>query len=141
MAMMSPEERRRFLLDRPRTAKVATVRPDGRPHIAPVWFDLDGEDIVFLTAENTVKAANLRENPHVAVCVEDDTLPYAFVTIEGAATLESSPDTVPGWAKRIGTRYIGPEQAELFSQQVANAGELVVRVTPTRVVAISNVMG
>ena len=41
---------RDFLLSRPaHTAKVATVRADGRPHVAPVWFDLDGDDVMFTT--------------------------------------------------------------------------------------------
>jgi hypothetical protein len=43
MQQMTPEEYRAFLLERPRTAKLATVRADGRPHVAPIWFDLDGD--------------------------------------------------------------------------------------------------
>jgi nitroimidazol reductase NimA-like FMN-containing flavoprotein (pyridoxamine 5'-phosphate oxidase superfamily) len=42
MKEMGDEERRGFLLDRARTAKLATVRADGRPHVAPIWYDLDG---------------------------------------------------------------------------------------------------
>ena len=46
---MTDEEWRAFVLEGTRTAKVATVRPDGRPHVAPVWFVLDGDDVVFTT--------------------------------------------------------------------------------------------
>jgi nitroimidazol reductase NimA-like FMN-containing flavoprotein (pyridoxamine 5'-phosphate oxidase superfamily) len=56
MRAMSAEEARAFLLERPRTAKLATVRADGRPHVAPVWFELDGDDLVFTTWHTTVKA-------------------------------------------------------------------------------------
>ena len=63
MSAMTPDECRAFLLDRVHTAKLATVRPDGRPHVVPVWFDLDGSTLVFTMAENTVKAANIRRDP------------------------------------------------------------------------------
>ncbi len=46
---MIPDEYESFLLDRPRTAKLATVRDDMRPPIVPVWFDLDGDDFIFTT--------------------------------------------------------------------------------------------
>jgi len=49
MQLMTADEARTFLLGRPRTAKLATVRADGRPHVAPVWFALDSEQLVFTT--------------------------------------------------------------------------------------------
>lgn len=50
MKRMSPDEQRAFLVNRLRTAKLATVRANGRPHVAPVWFDLDGDDLIFTTS-------------------------------------------------------------------------------------------
>ena len=61
MRQLSPDEARAFLLERPRTAKLATVRADGRPHVAPVWFDMDGDAIIFTTWHTTVKAATLSD--------------------------------------------------------------------------------
>jgi len=49
MQTMTPDECRAFLLARARTGKLATVRADGRPHIAPIWFTLDGDDLIFTT--------------------------------------------------------------------------------------------
>ncbi len=65
MQNMTPAEIRSFLLDRIRTGKLATVRKDGRPHVVPVWFELDGDTIVFTTWHQTVKAANIRRDPRV----------------------------------------------------------------------------
>jgi PPOX class probable F420-dependent enzyme len=79
MHTMSPAEARAFLLARPRTAKLATVRADGRPHVAPVWFDLDGDDLRFTTWHASVKAVNLRRDPRVSLCVDDEAPPFAFV--------------------------------------------------------------
>jgi nitroimidazol reductase NimA-like FMN-containing flavoprotein (pyridoxamine 5'-phosphate oxidase superfamily) len=51
---MTEREYNSFLRDRARTATLATVRANGRPHAAPVWFDLDGDTFVFTTGQNTV---------------------------------------------------------------------------------------
>ncbi len=56
MNEMTAGERHAFLLDGAKTASLATVRPDGSPHVAPIWFDLDHDDtVVFTTAETSVK--------------------------------------------------------------------------------------
>ena len=54
---MSDEERRAFLSAGTRTGILSTVRRDGRPHAAPIWFVLDGDDIVFTTAPTPSRAA------------------------------------------------------------------------------------
>jgi nitroimidazol reductase NimA-like FMN-containing flavoprotein (pyridoxamine 5'-phosphate oxidase superfamily) len=56
---MTGEEYRDFLLGSVRTATLATVRADGRPHAAPIWYHLDGETFVFTTGANTVKGRNM----------------------------------------------------------------------------------
>ena len=68
---MTHDEIRAFLLDGTRTAKVATVRADGRPHVAPVWFVLDGDDIIFNTGANSVKGKTLRRDQRVSIAVDD----------------------------------------------------------------------
>ncbi|HLI08028.1 MAG TPA: pyridoxamine 5'-phosphate oxidase family protein [Ktedonobacteraceae bacterium] len=72
MHTFTPEVRT-FLLTGTRTAKVATVRADGRPHVAPVWFLLDDDSIVFTTWHTTVKAKNIRRDPRVCLCIDDET--------------------------------------------------------------------
>ena len=135
MQEMPPAEYRAFLLERPRTAKLATVRADGRPHVAPIWFDLDGDALVFTTWHTTVKATNLRRDPRVSLCIDDDTPPYALVLFEGTATLSEDPAELLRWATSIAGRYMGSDQAEAFGRRNGVPGELLVRVTPTHVVA------
>jgi nitroimidazol reductase NimA-like FMN-containing flavoprotein (pyridoxamine 5'-phosphate oxidase superfamily) len=62
---MSAEKRRQFLLEGTRTGKVATTRADGRPHVTPVWFTLDGDEIVFTTHETSLKAQAIRRDERV----------------------------------------------------------------------------
>ena len=139
MPVMTPDEWRAFLRSPARTARVATVRQDGSPHIAPVWFDLDGDDLVFTTGRDSVKGRILRRDPRVSICVDDDQPPFAFVIVEGTATLSEDPEQLLMWATRLGGRYMGADVAEEYGTRNGGPGELLVRVRPTRVVAATGV--
>ena len=139
MHPLTPDETRVFLLAGTRTAALATVRGDGRPHVAPVWFTLDGDDLLFNTGENTIKGANLRRDGRVALMVDDEEPPFAFVSIEGDVSLSDDIDTMRYWATRIAARYMGEDQAEAHGKRNAVPGELLVRVHPRKIVAMSRV--
>jgi PPOX class probable F420-dependent enzyme len=139
MQNMTPDEYRSFLLDQPRTAKLATVRADGRPHVAPIWFDMDGDTLVFNTGGKSVKAANLRRDPRVCLCVDDDAPPFSFVQIEGTAEIAEEAGDLRYWATRIAGHYMGPDLAEAYGRRNGVPGEWLVRVTPTRIVAHKNI--
>ena len=120
------------------TAKLATVRSDGRPHVAPVWYDVDDDGtIMFNTGEATVKGRNLRRDPRASVCIDDERPPFSFVLIEGVVELSDDLDDVREWATRIGGRYMGPDRAEEYGARNGVAGELVARLRPERVVSAS----
>lgn len=119
-----------------RTGKVATVREDGRAHVVPVWFVFDDDgSIVFTTFHTTVKARAVARDPRVTLCVDDQTPPYSFVMVEGRVTISDDRDELRRCASRIGARYMGEDEAEAFGERNAVEGELVVRMTPTHVVA------
>ncbi len=136
MQQMSPEQYRAFMLDTARTGKLATVREDGRPHIAPFWFDLDGDVLVFTTAETSVKGKNILRDPRLSICVDDEKPPFAFVVIQGVAEIVSTtPAEFLAWGTRIAGRYMGADQADAYGRRNAVPGELLVRVTPTKILA------
>jgi PPOX class probable F420-dependent enzyme len=135
MPEMSAEQRRAFLQWGTRTGMLATTRPDGRPHVAPVWFVLDGDDLVFTTGADTVKGRSLRRDGRVCLAVDDPTPPFAFVMVEGVASISEDPGPLLDYAIRIGRRYMGEERAEEYGRRNGVAGELLVRVSPTRIVA------
>jgi len=126
-------ECRKFLLEEARTGKVATVRADGRPHIAPIWFDLEGNTIVFNTGTDSVKARNIRHNNHVSFCVDDEKPPFSFATIDGTAELIDDQEHLLAWATRLAGRYMGQARAAEYGKRNAVAGELIVRITPTKI--------
>src|SRR5438477_15018 len=72
MHIMSEEEWKAFLSAEPaRTGKLATTRKDGRPHVAPIWYDLDGDGtLVFTTGAETLKGRSIRRDPRVALCAD-----------------------------------------------------------------------
>lgn len=134
MKSMTPAEWRDFLVFGTRTAKVATVRSNGFPHVAPVWFVLDDDELVFTTFKMSVKGRNLLREPHVMVSVDDERPPFAFVLIDGIAAVEElSPQELLPWTTRIASRYIATGQADAYGKRNAVEGELLVRVALTKV--------
>jgi PPOX class probable F420-dependent enzyme len=123
-----------FLSEGTRTAKLGYVAKDGRPLVAPVWFVVDGQQLVFNTGKNTAKGHALARDPRVVVCVDDERPPFSFVQIQGTVTLGEDPAEVLATATQIGGRYMGADRAEEFGRRNGVPGELVVRLTPTKVI-------
>ena len=135
---MNESQWRAFLSEGTRTGKLASVRADGRPHVAPVWFLVDGDDLVFNTGKDTVKGKSLARDGRVALCVDDDRPPFAFALVEGVATLSEDLPEVKKWATLIASRYVGEEQASAYGERNGVPGELLVRVRIGKVVALAD---
>ncbi|AQW55399.1 PPOX class F420-dependent oxidoreductase [Streptomyces violaceusniger] len=136
---MTKDQWQKFLMEGTRTAKLSTVRADGSAHIAPVWFLLDGDDLLFNTGQETVKGRNLARDGRVAICVDDDRPPFAFVTLRGQAELIDDLRQVRDWATRIAARYMGEDRAKEFGDRNGVPGELLVRVRIDKVLALAGV--
>lgn len=140
---MSDVEVRGFLSSGTRTGKLATVRPDGSPHVVPVWFVIDDAElpwsIVFNTGRDTVKGRALRADPRVSICVDDEAPPFAYVRIDGAVEISEEVAEMLPWSTRIAARYMGAEQADAYGRRNAVDGELLVRVKPTKVVGSTGI--
>lgn len=132
---------RDFLLEGTRTAKLSYVAADGRPLVAPVWFVLEGDRLVFNTGKDTAKGRSLARDPRVAVCVDLQEPPFAYVQVQGIAELSQDPDDLLATAIAIGERYMGPERAQEFGRRNGVPGELAVRVRPVKVLADFDVTG
>ncbi|MGW5373327.1 PPOX class F420-dependent oxidoreductase [Streptomyces sp. NPDC004009] len=135
---MTDEEWRAFVSNGTRTGKLSTVSADGSPHVAPIWFLLDGDELVFNTGKETVKGRNLARDERIALCVDDDRPPFHFVVLTGRARLSEELDDVRQWATRIAARYMGEERAEEYGARNGVPGELLVRVTVDKVVAVKD---
>lgn len=138
---MSPQERREFLLAPGRTGHVATVREDGRPHVAPVWFTLDGDDVLFNTSASTVKARNLRRTGRAALSADLPVHPYGFVHLEGPVKMFDDPDEFREWSRVISAKYVPHDQVDAYTDRNAVPGELLVRLQPETIVAVNELAG
>jgi len=88
-----------------------------------------------------VKAANIRRDGRLALCVDDDTPPFSYVIVEGTATISEDPAELRTWTTRIAARYMGAERGEEYGARNGVPGELLVRLMPTRLLGQASVAG
>ena len=132
MGTMTPEECRQFLWKGNHTVVVATLRADGRPHLTPVWYTLDGSRVVFSTPGNSAKVRHIRRDPRISLFVDEEAPPFAYVAIEGIAEVVDAPEEVQHWVERIGARYLGEERARAYRERYLSAGDVLVWVSPNK---------
>lgn len=136
MTTLSQAEIDAFLAE-PHLARIATVRPDGRAHIAPMWFWWDGTSMYMETPPTSVKANNLRTNPNCAIAVDitQGGLRFKSVILEGRAELIDDPEYARAMARRIYTKYLGEEGVRSPTPaQMINNPHVIIKLTPTRVI-------
>lgn len=138
---MSRDEIYAFLRDVPRTGHLATVRENGRPHVATLWIAVDGEDIVFTTAETSVKGNNLRRTGYAALSVDDPHPPFSYVALEGPVAIVDDPEQLRRWATVLGGRFMGEDRAEEFGKRNGAKGELLCRMTPAHLSGMADMTG
>jgi PPOX class probable F420-dependent enzyme len=141
MATLSDPEVRDFLQRGTRTGKLSYLAASGRPLVAPIWFVVEGGSIVFNTGKDTAKGRSLARDPWVSLCVDLEEPPYAFVQIQGQADLSEDPAELLRTATALGARYMGHERAAEYGKRNAVPGELIVRLRPTKVIAVFDVSG
>jgi PPOX class probable F420-dependent enzyme len=130
-----------FLSAGTRTGMLGFVASDGRPLVTPVWFVVDDGELVFATHRDTPKYRALQRDPRVTICVDDPHPPYSFVQVQGVAAVTDDPADVLDNTTRTGARYMGADRADEFGRRNAVPGELVVRVSPTKVIAGFDISG
>ena len=124
MARLTPAQE--AFLKEGHLATVATVRPDGSPHLTPVWVDSDGERVVFNTAEGRAKPRYIRRNAVVGVQVVDTNDPYRWISVTGPAEIVE--DGAREHINELSHRYTGHDFS--FSD---GEKRLIVRIEPERV--------
>ena len=141
MASLSDPRIRDFLAHGTRTGKLSYLAPSGRPLVAPVWFIVEGDSLVFNTGKETAKGRALARDPRATLCVDLEQPPYAFVQVQGEAELSEDPAELLRTATVIAARYVGAERAEEFGRRNGVPGELVVRLRPVKVLAAFDMTG
>ncbi|GAA4967897.1 PPOX class F420-dependent oxidoreductase [Pseudonocardia tropica] len=134
MTALSPEVVA-FLNHGTRTGMLGWTAQDGRPLVAPVWFLVEDDAIVFNTGAATAKGRAIIRDPRVVLTADLPEPPYGFVQVQGVAETGEDPDELLRTATALGGRYMGADRAEEFGRRNAVPGELIVRIRPTKVIA------
>jgi PPOX class probable F420-dependent enzyme len=111
--------RARQFLEEHRFGVLATINADGTPQQSPVWYELQGDEIMMNTRRGRLKDRNLRRDPRCSVCVEDG---YDWLTVAGTARLIDDREIAQADIHHLSLLNHGPEiagrqMAEQFSQQ------------------------
>ena len=130
---MSRSEREAFLAET-RVAIVSIAEPDRGPLAVPVWYRYaPGGEVRFATGETSRKARLVRRAGRASLCVQTETAPYLYVSVEGPTTVE--PVDFERDTREMALRYLGPQMGEAYLASVypnGTSGELIVRLRPER---------
>ena len=123
----------REFLQKPLTARMSTIDADGYPHTVPVWFMLDGDDVMIISVRKAAKIGHIKTNPKGALQVGGDTGDGGYL-LKGEFSIEEDPDDAR--MNKIIYRYESGEQAAKDSQEWAELDIIVVRMKPTAVLKV-----
>lgn len=130
--MFTDEQRQ--LLSKPLIARLATQSTDGYPHVVPLWFILDGDDILIISERNTRKVKNIQAHPKAGLTVGGDALASPGYMIQGDCIIEEDPDYAV--MKRVTRFYEAPEDAERDIETWSKTDMVYIRMKPSKIVRV-----
>lgn len=120
------------VLHLPTISIISTLRPDGTPHMTPVWHLVDGDQVVVAVEETSVKARNVRHDPRAALCVAVDETPQRWLQVNGMAALTRN--GVPDIVRSLSRHYLGAAEGETYAEGVlSKLAFVLIRITPTSI--------
>jgi PPOX class probable F420-dependent enzyme len=123
-----PAKAAKLLLGR-NWGNLVDLRPDGSPHVTPVWVDYDGEHVLVNSAYGRLKVRNIQRDPRVAIDVlPADDQQSGYVSVSGTAELvdEGADEHIDKLAKK----YLGVDEYPFRSP---GERRVIIRITPERV--------
>ena len=119
----------RDLFDRPVLASVATVMPDGRPQVTPVWCELEGNLVVFNTVRGRQKHRNVRRDPRVTLALFDPDNPYRYIEVRGRV-VEITEQGADAHIDKLAKKYLGMDK---HPRKPPGEVRIILKVLPERV--------
>ena len=127
MAIKLPDSAKKVLQDKA-YGHVVTFGAGGRPQVTMVWLDVEGDEVLFNTAEGRMKPRNLRSDPRVIISVQDRNEPQAYMVIHGTATVtEAGADA---HIDKLAKRFLGVDK---YPFRQPGEKRLIVRVQVDRI--------
>ena len=128
------DQKVRAFLQKPLIARMSTIDGDGYPHTVPVWFMLDGDDIVVISDRATRKVRHIQANPRGAVTIGGDPGDGLGYLLKGEFSIEEDPNDV--WVRRITYHYEEREEAEKDIAAWANLDIILLRLRVRAVIKV-----
>jgi len=107
-------------------AQLATLMPDGSPHVSPVWFEYDGKNIVINSAKGRVKDKNMRRDPRVGLDIVDPENPYRHLSIRGRVVEITEKDS-DAHIDKLAKNYLGVDS---YPNRRAGEVRVIYRIEP-----------
>jgi nitroimidazol reductase NimA-like FMN-containing flavoprotein (pyridoxamine 5'-phosphate oxidase superfamily) len=125
----------RQFLNKPRVARLATQGVDGYPHVVPIWFRRDGDDILFGSDRDNRKVRNIQTNPKGAVVIGGE-LPVEEegYMIQGDLSIEEDPKHAS--ILKMLLRYETKKEAKRLAKEWADSDMIVIRLKPRKVIRV-----
>ena len=119
-------------LREPHIADLATIRPDGSPHVAPVWYHYDGDKVMVVAERTAVKVRNIGNDPRVSLSIATDTEPYKYVLVTGDATISDA--GIADLVRAMAVHYKGDTEGRRYADKVLEDLDFcVITVTPSKI--------
>ena len=132
MGRLSQRENETILRE-PHISIISTLRPDGTPHMTPVWHLVDDDQVVVAVETTSVKARNVRRNPHVALCIALNESPQRWLLVNGTAALTQ--EDIPEIVRALSRHYLGATEGATYAADVLRKLQFVLlRITPTSMI-------
>jgi len=90
-------------------ANLATLMPDGRPQVTPVWCDFDGTYVIVNSAKGRQKDRNMRRDPRVSLAIMDPDNPYRHVEVRGDV-VEITEEGASAHIDKMAKKYLGRDK-------------------------------
>jgi PPOX class probable F420-dependent enzyme len=128
VAVALPDDVKQYLDD---GATLATVMPDGRPHLTIVWIKRDGDDLLVSTTVTRQQGKNMTRDPRVTVIVGAPDNPYLYAEIRGSVSV--TPDPAGELADQLSRKYTGQDYLTFNPASVNDSARLIARITPEKI--------
>lgn len=117
MPKLTDDEARTFLHEPGHLARIGTVDADGMPRVLPLWFIVEGDDLLFTPRSPAIIWKNLQRDPRVGISIDEDAAPWRKVAVQGHVRVVHEPGDDDAWRdiyRRIAKRYVPEQSADAY---------------------------
>lgn len=128
--MVKTDDKLSTFLQRPLTAKLATISKDGSPHVTLVWFKYDGKDLLVSTTKDRVKAKNVSRDNRACIAIDDPQDPWKWAIFNGHVKVEE--EGAHALIEELAQKYMGEARGNAYSQRTKTEPRIILRIVPEK---------